>query len=249
MASEKPDQDGFLAVIENKIAVLRAFADSYRAAVAVGALGPGDIDASALASPLAGRPDVPLELPQGALLGKSLPAAVKLYLSAVRKKQTTRELAMALKEGGIESTSGNFENIVTTALNRLKATGEVLRFKDGWGLAELYPASLRSSLTKDSKPTRKATKAVRGRKPVARKSATKAKMTAKKAREPLSPGLEQRINAYLQTRGNEFTTVQELVSQLKVAAQVLNLTLGKMRKAERIEKNPNGLVRLTKKAA
>jgi hypothetical protein len=40
-----------------------------------------------------------------------------------------------------------------------------------------------------------------------------------------------------------------IMAQLKVAAPVLNLALGKMRKAEKIEKNQNGLVRLVKKAA
>ena len=91
---------------------------------------------------------------------------------------------------------------------------------------------------------------VRGVAPKAKKAGTSARRPAEiKAEKAKGPGLEQRINAYLQTRGNEFTSVQELVSQLKVAAQVLNLTLGNMRKAERIEKNPNGLVRLARKAA
>jgi hypothetical protein len=50
------------------------------------------------------------------------------------------------------------------ALHRLKGNGEVLRFKDGWALAELYPASLRSSLGKESqkpaKPARRVKKNV-----------------------------------------------------------------------------------------
>ena len=264
MASDKTEKTapaGFLAVLEAKYAALGKLIESYRAAESLGALGaPGDLNVSVFeqisTSESIGQS---MELPRGALLGKSLPAAIKLYLSAMRKKLTTREIATALKDGGVESTSENFENIVTTALNRLKAAGEVLRFRDGWGLAELYPASLRSNLANDSRPAGKAAKA-RGKKPGTRKRALKAKKvaqsarrtsvgTAEKAGGSIQPGLEQRINAYLQTRGTDFSSVQELASQLKVAAQVLNLTLGKMRKAGKIERNQNGLVRLTRKAA
>jgi hypothetical protein len=182
MATEKPEQDGFLAVIERKIAALRALADSYRMAVSLGALGqPGEIDLSAGSV----RSDGPVDLPQGALLGKSLPAAVKLWLTAVRKKQTVREITTALKEGGVESTSPNFENVVTGALHRLKATGEVLRFKDGWALAELYPAALRSSLSKEGKASSKASKpAAKSRK------VTKAKKTIKVKTRPKATSQE-----------------------------------------------------------
>jgi hypothetical protein len=170
MASEKPETDGFLTVIEKKIAALKALADSYRAALSLGALGqPGEMDLSVIGSGI-GRSDGPMDLPRGALLGKSLPAAVKLWLTAVRRKQTVREIATALREGGVESTSPNFENVVNGALYRLKATNEVLRFKDGWALAELYPATLRSSQIKDTKPA----KAPRRAKKTTRRTAPKA---------------------------------------------------------------------------
>ena len=63
----------------------------------------------------------------------------------LERKRLTKEIAAALREGGVESTAGNFESIVTTALNRLRAAGEVLKFKDGWGLSEWYPANMRAS--------------------------------------------------------------------------------------------------------
>jgi hypothetical protein len=58
----------------------------------------------------------PVELPTGAFLGKSIGAAIKLYLGAIRRKQTTKEIAVALKEGGVESTSDNFESVVLASL-------------------------------------------------------------------------------------------------------------------------------------
>ena len=89
MATDKPSTDGFLAVIEAKIAALKALADTYRTALSLGALGkPGDVDFSKSVNVVWVRAvSTPFELPQGALLGKSLPAAIKLYLSAVKKSR------------------------------------------------------------------------------------------------------------------------------------------------------------------
>lgn len=131
----------------------------------------------------------PTELPRGAFLGKSLPAAVKLYLSAVMKKQTIKEIATALHDGGVESTSDNFESVITGSLNRMKNSGEVLRFKDGWALAEFYPEHLRRNLAPGTAP-----KAKGGKK------AKKARKTAKPAAKPQSAapeeGIEKRIEAF-----------------------------------------------------
>lgn len=153
MASVKPETDGFLAVLEQKIAALTALRESYRQALATGALGgqPGEIDFSSAMGVGTGRTDVPIDLPKGALLGKSLPAAVKLWLTSARRKASVKDIATALREGGVESTSPNFENVVSGALHRLKANHEVLRFKDGWAAAEFYPTSLRTTGTKNTK--------------------------------------------------------------------------------------------------
>lgn len=150
MASEKPETDGFLAVLDRKIAALTALRDTYRQAMAAGALGqPGEIDFSSTIGVGSGRSsDLPIDLPKGALLGKSLPAAVKLWLTSARRKASVRDIAVALRDGGVESTSPNFENVVSGALHRLKANNEVLRFKDGWAAAEFYPSTLRTTVAK-----------------------------------------------------------------------------------------------------
>lgn len=196
MGAEKPEPDGFLAVIENKITLLRTLADSYRAVVAAGALAPGDVDAFGLAPQFVSRNDTSVELPQGALLGKSLPTAIKLYLSAIKKKQTTREITTALRDGGIESTAASFENNVTSALHRLKAVGDVLKFNDGWGLAKFYPENLRNRIAaqSDAKPKKRAH---------GKRSSGAAKAKASKAR-PSKPAagnsIDQRFLAYLAAR-------------------------------------------------
>jgi hypothetical protein len=86
-----------------------------------------------------------MDLPAGAFLGKSLPDAIKLYLEAMRQRKTAKEIATALREGGVVSTSDNFESVVQAALQRLKSMGHLLKFADGWGLPEWSPASFRNA--------------------------------------------------------------------------------------------------------
>src|ERR1035441_9057554 len=112
-------------------------------------------------APASSRSQQPTELPRGAFLGKSLPAAVKLYLSAVIKKQTIREIATVLREGGVESTSDNFEGVISGCIHRMKANGEVLQFKEGFALAEFYPAHIRASLSHGGSSQSKTTKKAR----------------------------------------------------------------------------------------
>jgi len=165
MAAEQPETDAFLAFIERKIAALQALADSYRNAQALGALGGQPSDdapthsAAVFSSSGSGQmaaSSAPYDLPTGVFLNKTMPAAIKLFLGATKRKQTPKEVAAALKDGGFESTSKFFEKIVTTTMHRMKGDGDLLQFKDGWGLAELYPESLRIRITKDAegKPKR-----------------------------------------------------------------------------------------------
>jgi hypothetical protein len=194
MASEtKPSTGGFLAVLEARYAALGRLIESYRDALSLGALGqPGDVDLSD--TPVSGQPaGVAYDLPTGALLGKSIPGAAKLYLSAVRKKQTTREITTALRDGGVESTAANFENTVTSALHRLKAAGEVLKFKDGWALAELYPENLRNRIAKEQNG-----KAAPKRAKVKKRTRTRSTSKAEKAQGTGKPeSIDTRIATFL----------------------------------------------------
>lgn len=256
--ADKPIADaGMLPVWKAKYAALGRLIESYEEAERIGALGgvfdPQDpsvlsamsAGASSLVSAvISGTAGTPTELPVGAFLNMSIPEAIKLYLSAVKRKQTAREIAAALKDGGMESTAANWETTVTGALHRLKTARAVLRFKDGWGLADFYPESLRNRITKDAEPKKK-----RGRPKKATKNTARREPKAERRKEPAQPGLQQRIDDYLQTRGSEYTTVQELAAQLKVAAPILNLALGRMAKTTKIERNQDGRVRLVKKAA
>ena len=153
MAQESIDYSAMLADARAKRAALDAFITSLENAQALGALGQAGSVASGGVS---GGPAV--ELPMGALRGKSVTNAIKLYLSACRKNQTTREIAAGLKDGGVHSTSDHFETIVNNSLRSLKKAGVVLQFKDGWGLAELYPAAIRARILQQGNEPKKASK-------------------------------------------------------------------------------------------
>lgn len=158
MASETPETDSFLAMIANKITLLQALAESYRAARDAGALGqPGEGEGLPFAAPatVPRMPsNAPVELPTGAFRGKGIRSAIKMYLEAAKRKQPFKEIATALKAGGLESTSSDFERTLNATLHQLKNSGVLIQFPEGWDLADAYPESFRQRLAnnKESKP-------------------------------------------------------------------------------------------------
>jgi hypothetical protein len=205
---------------------------------ASGAMVPGEINVPALQN---GLDSQPVELPRGAFLGKSLPGAVKLYLSAMKKKQTVKEIANALKEGGVETTSDDFEGVITGCLHRMKSSGEVLRFSDGWALAEFYPENLRNRLAQQNVPRRKAPK-----KPKKAKKTTKT-VDATPSDRPAAPpaeGLKHVLEAFARSHAGEWFSYLDAAQTVPTAhAKVVALTLGRLAKDLAWEKDAKGRYR------
>ncbi len=192
----------------------------------------------------------PTELPRGAFLNKSLPAAVKLYLSSVVKKQTIKEIASALREGGVESTSDNFEGVITGCLHRMKSNGELLQFKDGWALAERYPAHIRASLShggsaphkRAKKKGKKAAKNPKPPKPTT--SASPQPAVAESATPASTDSLDQRIERFARLHPEAWVTSQEVANALPgILPKVVAMTLGRMAKKNGWEKSEDGKYR------
>jgi hypothetical protein len=178
---EKVDYASILADINAKIAALENAKTSLAAAWLSGALGSqGDIPESGPGY----SSGASYELPRGALLNKSIPSAIKLYMGATKQKQSIKQISQALKDGGVESTADNFESVVTGSLNRLRAAGEVLRFKDGWGLSDHYPGHLRKALSQDQKTIPK-------------------KATRKKSRKKVKPAAKPKVDQPVIAKGNK----------------------------------------------
>lgn len=223
--------DQFLANLDAKIAALQALRASYLAARSLGAIGAGvdvgSMSGSAGVAPLLGGP--PMELPRGALLGKSLPAAIKLYLSAVKRKQTLKEIAAALKEGGVETTSTNLETPVSSAINRLKASGEVLRFNDGWALAEFYPESLRNKLSeRNIKPAKKKPK--------------------KQSKRPLlgdGTNRDDQVLDYIAARPGARVATSDIAEEVGMTTQQVVMAIMRLARHKKIFKNEGGGYRVS----
>lgn len=234
MAGEKPAYTEILLDLESKRAALDSLITSMRMALTIGALGqPGEGGDASPYVPMGQGASI--ELPSGAFLGKSLPASIKIYLSAVKRKQTIREIATALKEGGVETTSDNFENIVTGALNRLRTNGEVLRFKDGWGLAEFYPENLRARIVQE---TGKTQSRKRSQKAKASKKDAKAK-ARKKTADAEGPRVDT-ASEILKILENAAKTPAELTTKIGVSHQSVGFALGRLVKAHKIAKASDG---------
>jgi hypothetical protein len=217
---------------------------SLRAALAAGALGrpsdvstPGTVIANSSGGIHGG------EIPAGAFLSKSIPEAAKLYLSIVKAKKTTREIADALRKGGIETTSTNFENIVHAGLNRaMKIAGGFLRVGRAWALPEWYPAGIRSSSQE------------RREKPKSRKVRKKAKgpmfikrIEASAAPESPSQKLSDRVLELLSEGTNLEFTAKELSESFGVNAKVMAMMMGTLLKKGRVAMSAPGTYRAAKK--
>lgn len=74
----------------------------------------------------------------------SIPEAIKKYLAIVKRPQPPKAIAEALKQGGVLSQASHFYANVTTALKRLRDSGDVVNTKEGWGLAAWYPNKART---------------------------------------------------------------------------------------------------------
>jgi len=183
------------------------------------------------------------DIPAGAFLGKSIPDAAKLYLSIVKRKQTSKEIAEALLKYGIETRSKNFNIQVHTLLDRARHRLGIVKL-DGsyWGLAEWYPASLRSAVVpaaaKKSKKHR-GSKRHRGAKPENAAAGIPASGTAKTS----GGGVQEKVVLLLKSKpGTEFSGT-EVAASVGLKPQVANLLLGKLVAANIAEKTASGKFR------
>ncbi len=84
--------------------------------------------------------------------GMSIPEAVKAYLAIMKQPQGPKAIVDGLTAGGLLTNAKYFYANVTTALKRLRASGQVMLTPNGWGLASWYPN--RAKVTPDKKKGR-----------------------------------------------------------------------------------------------
>ena len=249
MPDIKMDYQTMLADAEAKRTILDNLIASLRAALAagLGTLGEMPMEMSAALSGQ-GTGMGTSDIPKGAFLGKSVPEAVNLYLTAVRKKSTTAEIAEGIKKGGIESLSKKFEVVVNNTLYRLKDEGRLLRFDDGWGLPEWYPEGFRSRVERNHKgkgKTKKKAKKKTHQKQREAKAAPEPESNIGGKGSPAKP--ENLIKGYLFGRPNSEFTAKELSRNLNLKVQTVNLIASKLAYKRVIEKTVEGKFRCPSK--
>jgi hypothetical protein len=226
MASDKHtvDYGTLLLDLEAKKAAIEALISYVKVAQTLGIPTLMEISHGAIAT-MSGSigPD---DIPAGAFRRKSVPEAIKAYLSMVKKKQTTREIIDALQKGGMESTSSKFDQIVYNGLRRmLKHTGEILRSGDAWGLAEWWPPSMRAVQLKSVRRKSKERRAPRMRtREITEPSTSPTPMIGTS-----SSGITRaKVLSLLRASGESGQTVDEIAKTLQADSKGVRLLLGRM---------------------
>lgn len=247
MGIEPLDYAAILADLEAKRAALEATIASLRSAISLGALGQvGDL--APLGSGQGQGPTLLLgmsgigvgEVPAGAFHGKSIPEAAKLYLEIVKRKQTSKEIGEALRKGGMESTSKNFQQMVHSVLDRARKanTGIVKLDRSHWGLAGWYPASLRVGAGQEKRARKNKTRRGKGRNKSAETSDSGQPLA-------LKPGKTQdRVLEFLgRTPASEYSA-GDIASNLGIGQRGARLMLGRLRKAGKVSMSAPGMYRI-----
>lgn len=245
MGGDQFDYTAIIADLEAKKNLLETAIASLRAALAGGSMGSSDAASFAIPAGSQGS-----EVPDGAFLGKSIPAAMKLYLNIVAKKQTTREIAEGIKKGGLESTSKFFEKIVYATLDRLRKSGEIVKIGDSWGLPGWYPAHIRAGLSQPGKPKPRPTSKKRPSVKARIKAAKKVRAQAESGQPKLltDGGPQAAVERFFAGHpGKEFSS-KELADTLSMKVQTVGLIASKLAHSGLLEKTVAGQFRLANKS-
>jgi hypothetical protein len=249
MPNETLDYTAILADLEAKKAALEQAIMSVRAAM--GAASGGDFSAS-----MGGGSIHNGEVPAGAFFGKSIPEAAKLYLQIVKRKQNSKEIAEGLKQGGMESTSKNFVNIVHSGIDRASknpTTGILKLGKALWGLTEWYPRGVASAAAapKNAKKKNKAKRVSKAsdkaetKKAAAPAAAASVTPAPSPVPKPQSGEFTKRVVGLLSQLPSKEFTLDELGKQLGAKPFVVKMQMQKLVKNQLVEKTARGFRALT----
>ena len=131
-----------LAKLEDEVAAKLQAIAGIRAALGL----PGWSGAGRATPAAQGEPNRDRDIGNGGVIRpdqffrKSIPNAIRDYLTIVRKPQSPKAITDGLREGGLLSNAKKFYSNITTAIGRLEAAGVLVNTPNGWGLAEWYPS-------------------------------------------------------------------------------------------------------------
>lgn len=239
MSTEPVDYTAILGDLEAKKAALEHTIASFRQAMALGALGQmtatdGTVSSLSVPSMSGG------EVPAGAFLSKSIPDATRLYLEIVKKKQTTQEIADALRKGGMESTSKDFVGTVYAGLTRARRSPNsgIVKVGKHWGLTSWWPKGVVSA------GSAQAAKKKKNRKP-AKVAHLQPKQTVATGPQIVNQSAQnksasERILELLHTKPGIGFVTREITEKLGLKATATPLTLANLVRSHKVEKTPDG---------
>jgi hypothetical protein len=168
MPSETIDYVAVLADLEAKRAAIDSTINGLRQMLNLGA--EQSVGAPSGTIPMV-KKDQLTEVRFDSFFGMSTPDAIRKYLAIAKRPQLASDIAKALQDGGLPTTSNNMAGIVGPTLSRMKTAGDLMPIQGKWALAEWYPAGARDRLEALEKGKKK-----RGRpkKSVAKKKAAAA---------------------------------------------------------------------------
>jgi hypothetical protein len=226
------------ALIENALASLRNLLASGVFGTPTEGIMPVPMGSPASNSPVAG------EIPDGAFHGKSMPAAIKLYLEIMNSKKTAREISDGLRRGGLESTSKFFDKIVYATLDRLRKSGDVMKIGTAWGLPSWYPALVRAGVGDTNKPAKR--RPGRPRKTDAENSGRPKLLKGTRRKMKSEPSPIDNIDWFLSSSPESYTS-EQIRSETKMSnLRVTEMLLGKLVKRGTVEKTEDGKYRTIK---
>jgi hypothetical protein len=239
MSTEDIDLNAVITLLEGKRTALDSAINALRAVVTSGAAGPTPDGVMVnVSNPFTASGGS--EIPDGAFHGKSMPAAIKLYLELMRGKKSTREIADGLKKGGLESTSQNFDKTVYATLDRLRKSGDLVKLGTAWGLPAWYPALMRAGVS-EGKPAKR-----RGRHrrvPQAEDQGKIAAFASVERSKKSKPNVIDIIDSFLRDHPGSHSP-EEIRDAAKMSdTRATNMLLGRMIKAGTVEKTEDGKYR------
>lgn len=144
MGAAPSEYDAVIADLENQILELQNTVETLKrhrdkGLVTGEAIPPSPRRTPVFRTPVLQTPEGEPEFPSDFFMKMSLPEAVKMYLSMVKRKQSTKQLMKALERGGYPTRSKSFYTTVFGVLNRhAKTQGEITKVGGDWALAEWY---------------------------------------------------------------------------------------------------------------
>jgi hypothetical protein len=237
MAAEDMDLGAVIAALEAKRAALDNAIASLRVLVS-DTMNMADNLTIVNATAISGSGEVP----DGAFHGKSMPAAIRLYLEMVRTKKTAREISDGLKKGGLESTSKFFDKIVYSTLDRLRKANEVVKIGNAWGLPAWFPALMRAGAgVKSTKPRRGRPRKEASQGPKLLAAGANAKPQRRSLKSEPGPG--DMIDWFLRDNPGPHTSEAIRTATKINNLRVTEMLLGRMVKRGKVSKTEDGKYR------